>query len=257
MSVRAFLRTFVAAALLAAAAATLAHAEFIQQGRLLVSFDAGVSPTKLPRRGTAPIKVGFRGTFENLDASDTPALRTMEVRLSRGGRIDARRLARCPRARVGNLTGAGALRACRAALVGRGHIDTAFRFPDGRRGRAKGSLYLFNAAGGILMHVHTTQPLEGTFLIPMRVSRTGGAFATVLRARFPRLAAGYGYLTGFRMVIERRYTYKGKRLSYAVAGCPAPAGFRKVAFELARVTYRFEGGITVRNSAIRSCTAKG
>ena len=246
----------LAVALLGALAAG-AQAEFVEQDGLLVSFDAGIKPSKLPRDELVGVKVGFRGTFENLDASDTPALKTMEVRLSRGGQINSRGLPRCPQGRLRGKTTEGALAACRQALVGRGTVHSAFRFPDGRRGRSQAALLLFNTGHGILMHVYTLNPLKGTFLVPMSIHHAGGAFATVLRARFPQIASGYGFLTGFEMVLERTFTRGGKRQSYVLASCPAPRGLRKVPFELARVTYRFRNGAVVPNSAIRTCTVKG
>jgi hypothetical protein len=241
---------------LALVAAT-SQAEFVQSGKLLVSFDAGIQPSKLPRSELVPVKVGFRGTFENLDASDTPALQSMQVRLSRGGEINSKGLPVCPKAKLDGLNTAQALRVCRDALVGDGVIRSAFRFPDGRRARSQAKMLLFNAARGLLMHVYTTSPLTGTFLVPMSIHRGSGAFGTVLRANFPRIAAGYGFLTGFEMVIQRSFNYRGQKQSYVVASCPAPSGFNRVDFELARVTYRFRGGITVRNAAIRTCKVRG
>jgi len=233
------------------------RAEFVQTGKLLVSFEAGLKPSALPRDRLVPVKVGFKGTFENLDASDTPALRTMVVKLSRGGKINARGLPSCAEARLQGLSSSQALAACGQAKIGEGTVDSAFRFPDGKRARSEAKLLLFNAPKGILMHLYTTEPLKGTFLVPMSIHRGSGAFGTVLKARFPTIAAGYGYLTGFEMVIDRSFSYRGERQSYVEASCPAPPGFNKVAFELARVTYSFRDGVTVKNAAIRSCRVRG
>lgn len=240
----------------AATLAAISQAAFTQVDELLVSFDAGLAPTKLPRDRLVPVKVGFRGTFENLDASDTPALRTMEVRLSRGGTINARGLPRCPPRRLERLSSSEARRACGPAQVGTGTVSSAFRFPDGKRARSTAKMLLFNAPGGILMHVHATEPLEGTFLVPMKLRRGSGAFATVLEARFPKIAAGYGYLTGFEMLIQRSFTRRGERQSFVEASCPAPKGLNRVFFELARATYRFVEGPPVRIGVIGSCRVK-
>ncbi len=237
--------------------AATSQAEFVQTGNLLVSFDAGLKPSKLPRSKLVPVKVGFKGTFENLDASDTPALDTMVVKLSRGGQINSKGLPRCIEERVQGLNTQEALSVCGQAQIGSGTASSAFRFPDGQRVRSKAKMLLFNAPNGILMHVYTTEPLKGTFLVPMSIHRGQGAFGTVLRARFPKIASGYGYLTGFEMVIQRTFSYRGQRQSYVLASCPAPPGFKKVSFELARVTYAFRTGVKVRNAAIRTCTAKG
>ncbi len=250
------LTTLICGAILLAGGATISQADFVQSGNLLVSFDAGIKPSKLPRSQLVPVKVGFKGTFENLDASDTPALETMVVRLSRGGRVDSTGLPSCSEERLQGLTSTEALGTCARALIGSGTVKSAFRFPDGKRARSRARLLLFNAPQGILMHVYTTEPLKGTFLVPMSIHKGSGAFGTVLRARFPEIAAGYGYLTGFEMVIDRTFSYRGQKRSYVEASCPAPKGFNKVSFELARVTYAFEGGVKVRNAALGSCRVK-
>lgn len=257
MTKRAKLAVLAIAVSLCAVFAAGSQAEFVQVGDLLVSFDAGLQPSVLPRSELVPVKVGFKGSFENLDASDTPALETMVVKLSRGGEINSKGLPTCTEARLRGLDSAAALNVCRQAQIGSGTVNSAFRFPDGKRVRSKARMLLFNAPKGILMHVYTTNPLKGTFLVPMSIHKGSGSFGTVLRARFPRIAAGYGYLTGFEMVIQRSFTYRGKKQSYVLASCPAPAGYRKVSFELARVTYIFRTGLRVNNSAIRQCTTKG
>ena len=241
---------FSAAALaLALSLATAAQAEFAQVGKLLVSFDAGLSPTKLPRDRQVPVKVGFKGTFENLDASDTPALQTMTVKLASGGEIDKKGVPTCVEHRLAGLDSDEALAICGRAKVGEGTVSSAFRFPDGERARSKARLLLFNTSRGILMHLYATSPLEGTFLVPMSLHRSHGAFGTVLRAHFPRIAAGYGYLTGYQMVIDRR--------GYVKASCPAPPGFSKLLFEMAHATYLFRNGVKVENSAFRTCIPVG
>jgi hypothetical protein len=236
---------------------TVSQADFVQTGKLLVSFDAGLEPSTLPRSELAPVTVGFKGTFENLDASDTPALDTMVVRLSRGGEIDSAGLPRCAENRLRGRSSAEALSVCGSALVGEGTVRSALRFPGGKRARSTAKLLLFNARGEVLMHIYTTEPLRGTFLVPMKIQEDRGRFGIALRARFPKIAAGYGYLTGFAMTLHRTYSYRGARHSFVLASCPAPAGFTKVAFELARVTYAFRNGVNVKTAAIRTCSVRG
>lgn len=257
MTKRAKLAALTLVVVLATAFATASQAEFVQSDGLLVSFDAGLKPSALPRSELAPVKVGFKGSFENLDASDTPALDTMVVKLSRGGVINSKGLPTCPEARVRGLNNQEALKVCASAQIGSGTVTSAFRFPDGKRVRSKAQMLLFNAPYGILMHVYTTDPLKGTFLVPMSLHKGTGGFTTVLKAKFPRIAAGYGYLTGFQMVIDRTFTYRGRKQSYVLASCPAPPDLNKVSFELARVTYIFRTGLRLQNAAIRSCTATG
>jgi hypothetical protein len=233
----------------------MAQADYVQQGKLLVYFDAGIKPKTLPREELRPVKVGFIGSFENLDGSDVPALKTMTLQLAKGGVVQSAGLDRCTKRRLIQRTSASALSACRAALVGQGFVTTAVRFPDGRRLRSKADLLLFNAGNQILMHIYTTKPLEGTFVIPLHIQKRRSG--TLLSARFPRLAAGYGYLTGFRMTLSRTYSHRGERRSYLQAACTAPKGLNRVAFELAKVQFGFAGGIKVENSSLNVCRVGG
>lgn len=248
---RARLIVVACAAALLAIAGSIAQADYVQQGKLLVYFDAGIKPKTLPREELVPVKVGFIGSFENLDGSDVPALKTMTLQLAKGGVVQSAGLARCSKRNLAQRTSTSALSACRAALVGRGTVTTGVRFPDGRRLRSKADLLLFNDGNQILMHIYTTKPLEGTFVIPLHVQKR--STGTVLSARFPRLAAGYGYLTGFRMTLSRIYRHDGQSRSYLQAACAAPKGLNRVAFELAQVEFRFAGGIKVENSSFNVC----
>ncbi|MEX0972270.1 MAG: hypothetical protein WDZ46_03320 [Solirubrobacterales bacterium] len=235
------------------------RAFFTQSGRFLSSLSAEISPTKLPREGLRPVSLRFASTFENLDGSDIPPLRRMTLRLASGGVVNSRGLPRCSTGQLALRSSAQALRACKAALVGQGAVSTAIRFPEGARIRAEAKLLLFNAGNRLLMHIHTTVPVQGTFLVPLKIRKTKGRFGTVLSAKFPPIAADFGQVTGFEMKLERRYRFKGKRRSYLLGGCPIPkaAGLNRLAFELARVEYRFAGGLRIRNSTINSCRATG
>lgn len=231
----------------------VARAGYVQEGKLLVFFDAGIAPQSLPRDDLTPVKVGFVGSFEDLEGKDVPALQTMTLRLASGGVIENRGLPRCSKGQLSQLSTEAALASCGSALVGDGTVSTAIRFPDGKRQRYRAPLLLFNAGSKILMHIYTTDPLEGTFVIPLQIRKTAGRFGTTLFARFPRLAAGYGFLTGFKMTLERTYRAQGERRSYLLAACAAPKGLNRVAFELARVEFHFAGRPRVENSSLNVC----
>jgi hypothetical protein len=232
---------------------------FAQKGRVLSSLSAEISPMALPREGLRPVSLRFASTFENLDGKDIPALRTMKLRLARGGTIQNEGLPRCAPRRLEARTAAQALAACGNALVGRGSVSTAIRFPEGARLRTEARLLLFNAGSRLLMHIHATDPVQGVFVVPLRIAKTEGRFGIVLSATFPRIAADFGQVTGFEMELERTYRHGGERRGYLLGGCPIPkaAGLNRLAFELAKVEYRFDGGMTIRNSTLNTCRALG
>lgn len=228
---------------------------FAQSGRLLSSLTAEITPRTLPRNSLRPVAFSFASTFENLDGSDVPALKTMTLRLAQGGVVQSKGLATCSVARLERRSSKEAMAACGDALVGGGKVRTALRFPEGTRLRSTAKLLLFNAPGQLLMHVYATQPLEGTFVVPLRIRKAKGGFGTELKANFPRITAGFGQVTGFEMRIFRVYRARGRPRSYLLGNCPIPksAGLNRISFELARVKYRFRGGLRIVNSTLNSC----
>jgi hypothetical protein len=79
-----------------------ASANLVQRGNLFVTFEGGISPSSLPRRALAPISVGIEGKIRGLSDASPPALRRIEIKLNRSGRLDTRDLPVCsPRAALG------------------------------------------------------------------------------------------------------------------------------------------------------------
>jgi hypothetical protein len=72
----------------------------------------------------------------------------------------------------------------------------------------------------------------------------------------PEIASSYGYITAFNLSLRRTYRYRGKRLSYASASCPAPKGFPSAQFPLAKVGYEFEDGRKLSATLIRECRVR-
>jgi hypothetical protein len=87
--------------------------------------------------------------------------------------------------------------------------------------------------------------------------RTSGRFGTRLTAAFPQVAADWGYATDFEMKLGRRWRAGGARRSYLSAGCPAPRGFNRALFTLARWTYTFDDGRLLESSLVRECRVRG
>ena len=84
-----------------------------------------------------------------------------------------------------------------------------------------------------------------SYVLPFSVSTQGkGAYGTTLEASLPQVTGEWGYVTGISLNLGP------KVLS---AGCPAPKGFEKAAFPLARTTFAFEGGLALSSTLNRSC----
>jgi hypothetical protein len=84
-----------------------------------------------------------------------------------------------------------------------------------------------------------------------------GTYGTALNAPLPAAMDAWGRLTGLQMTLQRRYSFRGKSRSFISAGCPAPKGFTKVAFPLAKTEFAFDGGKKLSSVLSSTCKARG
>lgn len=239
--------------------ASLAQAETIQKGSLRIAFDGRITPAKLPRVGMAPVKVAVATKISATKGRPLPQLRKIALAINRHGRLDSTGLAVCEVDDIQPATTEKALEACRGSLVGEGHFSAEVALSKQASFPSEGKLYAFNGTykgrPAILAHVYGTQPVPTSFTLPFTISRAKGTFATTLTATFP--ATDDNFVTGIDLTLARSFTYKGKRRSYAAAGCPAPKGFPGATFPFARASYAFAGGKELSSTLTRSCKARG
>jgi len=236
-------------------------ATVVRSGNLQVALSGRISPQALPRRGTAPVAVSLGGDLSTTDGSALPQLKRLQIELNRGGRLDTEGLPSCPLARIRIASSARALAACRSALVGRG----SFRADIVLRGQApypsSGELLVFNAKEHgrpvLYGHIYSSKPFATSFVIRFAIShRAHGRFGTVLSASLPEALGDWGYVTAIQMRLFRRFASGGRTHSYISAGCPAPKGFPGAIFTLARTSFTFAGGKTLRASLTRECRVR-
>jgi hypothetical protein len=260
---RAHLRlAFAFAAIAILASVTLAHAEVVQSGILRIKLLGEMTPKTLPRTGVAPIAVEVGGQVETTDGSPVPQLLQMRVELSREGQIDSTGLPVCAYEALEPASTSRALSACRPALVGEGSFEAEIALPNQPSYPTKGRLLAFNGRSHgkpvLFAQIYSPHPFATSFVIVFQIDRGGhGDFGSTLSARLPRALGSWGRLTGIELRLDRRYVAGGERHSYLSAGCPVPQGFGSVAFPLARTTFGFTGGVTMRGTLTRVCHARG
>jgi hypothetical protein len=247
------------AAMLAAAVPALG--EVAQSGPIRVGFTGKISPTKLPRHGTAPIKVSV-GTSITSTGKVAPQLHKLEIAINKSGVIDPTGLPVCSFEDVQPATTQVALRNCRHSLVGQGVFEAKVKLKGQTGFPSNGKLYAFNSRfhgrPAILAHVYGTQPAPTSFTFTFQIRKTGGKMGTVLTAVLPESkSSGGGYVSGLSLTLSKVFSYRGHRKSYVSAGCPAPKGITHVGFPFAQVKLSFVGGRTVSETLQRSCRARG
>lgn len=250
-----------AALLVAFVAAGAARGELVKDGNVIVSFDGGISPRKLPRSKPAPVAVSIDSSFRASDGQDPPPqLREISIGINREGKIFDRGLPTCQVRRIQPATIAAARRICGGAIVGSGKVAVRVHLTNQAPFSFKGPLLVFNAkrAGGtrrILAQVYGTRP-PSAFILTFKIHRRKGTFGTVIQTRLPKSAQKWAYVTHFDMRLRRTYTYRGKRRSFVSAGCAAPAGFPGAVYPFARAKFRFADGGRVDSTLIRNCTVR-
>lgn len=236
-------------------------AEVARQGNITVAFHGDLAPQRLPRTGAAPVSVQIGGKIKGSDPANPPVLERIVLAINRHGKIQSRGLPTCPLAKISAGSSAEARRACKDALIGHGNVTSRVSLPGQGAFASNGPLLAFNGTRhgrpAIFAQVATGAPLPLTYVIVFEIEKAKGTFGTTLSATLPPIASEYGYISAFDMSLSRRYAYRGKSMSYAEAGCPAPAGFPGVSFPLARASYEFSGGRTLSATLVRECKVRG
>jgi hypothetical protein len=252
---------FVLAVLLASSLGAGAWAAVERDGNILVHFDAGFSPHALPRERPAPIEVTIDGTVSTIDGSHPPPLQSLEVELNRNGQLYAKGLPSCSPSLLQSTSSSEAKARCDGALVGGGSFTADLELGSNKPVLTTGKILAFNGRRqgkpALLLHFFGGVPVRFTLVVPLRIGhRPDGAFGTVLRARIPKLANGFGSITQISLSLGRRWFFAGKRRSYLSAACGAPDGFTIVPFPFARASFRFEDHRRISSKLTKFCRVR-
>ena len=85
--------------------------------------------------------------------------------------------------------------------------------------------------------------------ISASVRKPNGPFGFRTEAKIPRIAGGSGIPLEGRLTIGKKWTYKGKKLSYANASCPS--GKLQAKFEA-----EFNNATKLSGLILKQCTGK-
>ncbi|HEV7482036.1 MAG TPA: hypothetical protein VGO13_02935 [Solirubrobacterales bacterium] len=233
----------------------------VQRRGVRVSFDGKLTPRALPRHGKGPVGIVVDAKIAATGGDDPPQLRRISIAINRNGQFSPQGLPVCRLDQIQPSTTEGALAACGSSLVGEGQFSANVKLPQQSPFPSAGKVLAFNGRidgkPAILAHIYGTQPAPTSTVLPFLLRNGHGTYGTTLEASLPQATGSWGYVTGLRMSLRRRFTYRGKSHSYLSAGCPAPAGFRAAAFPLARTSFAFAGNLTLVSVLNQSCQAQG
>jgi hypothetical protein len=100
-------------------------------------------------------------------------------------------------------------------------------FPEQKPFKASSPITIFNAAPHngnptVLAHAYLSVPAPTTYIVPVEIERVHkGPFGFRTEADIPKIAGGAGIPLEGRLTIGKRWTFKGKKLSYVNASCPS------------------------------------
>jgi hypothetical protein len=257
--VGAALLVLLATGLFAALGPGHALGERAQHGNLVLSLDGSLSPLTLPRDRAAPASLRLAGGLQTTDGSLVPRVTRVELALPGQGLLDVWGLPVCAVKSLRNATPAGALDACRSALVGRGEIEAEVRLPNQEPFEIDATLYAFNGRidgrKAVILHTFSPDP-PSVIVLPFVLRLHPGRFRTRLVADLPPSLGPWPHFTHFRVDLFRRYSYRGKAHSYISASCPIPKRFTAGFFSFAQASFILDDGRQLSTGIARSCRAR-
>jgi len=219
------LRLSVLAAAVALVGVGSAQAIKLRAGKIVITADGGFTPTTLPKRENAPIRLHGFAKFETTDGSRPSPLKKLVIEFDRHGAVETRGLQKCTQQKLVATTTERARKQCPEAIVGTGFGTAVVELPEQRPIEASSALTLFNGPvkhgnPTVLGHAHLDYPAPTTYVVPIEIEKINkGRYGFRTVANFPKIANDYGSPTYGRLRIGREWAYKGKTLSFANAHC--------------------------------------
>lgn len=246
------LRTLVVVAAVALLGAGVAQAIKLRIGNIVIVANGGFTPTTLPKRENAPIKLYGSAKFETTDGTRPSPLRQIVIEFDKHGAVETRGLQKCSMGKLVATTTKTARKLCPDAIVGTGFGTALVELPEQRGIEASSPLTLFNGPvkhgnPTVLGHAHIDYPGPTTYVILIEIQKIHhGRYGFKTVADFPRIVNDYGSPISGHLTIGREWMYKGQRLSYANAHC-ADGRLQ------AKAQFSFKDGSFVEGTVFKPC----
>ena len=199
------------------AAAASNKPTIVKVGNLELTFNGGITPTKLPKNKMAPITLNVQGKFRTIDGTHPPALKEFIVETDKNGGIDAKGCPTCKGGAARSSTTKAAEKACPDSIVGKGTTNVEVEFAESKPIPIKQQLVAFNGgtSGGkttIFIHAYLTDPVAAAIVTTVKVSKiSNGRYGLKSVAAVPKIAGGSGSVTEFNLTINKKYTSVARR----------------------------------------------
>lgn len=240
-------------ALTVAGAAIAAKDTVVRAGNLEVTIDgtSGVAPKALSKTKYTPIAFTAAGSIRALDGTQPPPLK--EVLLdTKNAAVNTKGYPACSSGKLQSRDTKTVEAVCKSAIIGKGTTTVSVKFPEQAPIPAKSPLLVFNGGTSgsnttFYIHAYLTQPITTAIVTTVKIKKVGNGLKTVTSV--PKIAGGSGSVTSFSLKIDKKFTYKGKKVSVLSAKCVGG----KIT---ADVTAKFYDGTSVNADVLRTCTSK-
>lgn len=252
------LLTTVLGALIALSVAGVAIAAkdtIVKAGDLEVVIDgsSGVTPKALSKTKYTPIAFTAAGSIKSLNAAEPQPPALKEVLLdTKNAAVNVKGYPTCSSGQLQSRDTKSVEAACKSAIIGKGTTTVSVKFPEQPPIPANSPLLVFNggSSGGtttFYIHAYLTQPIVTAIVTTVKIKKAGSGLKTVTTV--PKIAGGNGAVKSFSLKIDKKFTYKGKKVSVLSAKCVGG----KIT---ADVQAKFYNGPAVKAKVLRTCTSK-
>jgi hypothetical protein len=251
--------TLALAAMVALSVAGLAMAagskEEVTVGNLKVKTGGGFSPKTLSKTKQTPIALTAEGHISTLDGTHPPAVKEVLIETDKNGAINVKGYPTCKSGQLQSRDTTAAEKACKTALVGTGTTTAEVEFAEQKPIDVNSKLLVFNggSSGGtttLYIHAYFSAPVSGAIVTTVKIKKiSNGRYGLLSTASIPKIAGGAGSITDFQLKIDKKFTYKGKKVSVLTAKC-ADGKLQ------AHATAVFADGTKASTEFIRTCTGK-
>jgi len=256
-------------ALLVLGAAAVAIAKFDRfiGGNLVLEADGGVKPKALPKSKFAPVTVHVSGKISTTDGTHPSAFREATIDFDKNGTINTTGLPVCRKSQITNTDTPAAKKACgTGTIVGSGKVEVEVAFPEQPIIDVPAPTTVFNGGtrGGktrLFIHSHIDEPIVLTIVATVTITKIhSGRYGLRTVSEIPQLAGGSTSILAFDINFGKKYTYKGKKMSYIMAKCPDGhfnADVKSAIFKNETKVPGVAPSTTLKGTVIRPCTPKG
>ncbi len=195
-------------------------------GNLCFKGGGAFAPKKLSKTKQTPLALTVEGEIKEKDGSHPPALTKAIVETDKNGMINVTGYPKCQPQKIQSTDTNHAEKACKPAIIGSGTTDVEVKLAEQPPIQAHSKLIVFN--GGVsgstttlYIHAYITVPVPAAIVTTVKIKKIHkGRYGTEAIATIPPIASGNGSVTKFQLKIDKKFTYKGKKVSVLTAKCP-------------------------------------